>query len=224
MHSQPVFAAILYDMDGTLVDSRQDIGLAFRKALRLVSTTPPPTVLAIASHIGKPLTEMVYDLGYRLSPAQLDRFLQTYRRYYAAHCARHTRPYPHVETTLRALVSLPLGVVTTKFQEQAETILRQLELRAFFRHVQGGTPGLRLKPAPDTVLVALEALQCPPEQALLVGDTTADILAGKAAGVRTCAVTYGFGNIEDLRRCQPDYCIDGFAELLGLVTSAQQDD
>jgi phosphoglycolate phosphatase len=217
MNPQPVFAAILCDLDGTLVDSRQDIGLAFQEALRLVSTAPPPTVLTIASHIGKSLTEMAYELGYRLSPPQLDRFLRAYRHYYAAHCARHTRPYPQVATTLRALAPMPLGIVTTKFQEQAEIVLSQLELRVFFRHVQGGTPGLRLKPAPDTVLAALEALQCPPEQTLIVGDTSADILAGKAAGVRTCAVTYGFGNVEELRRCQPDYWIDGFAELLDLV-------
>lgn len=212
------FAAILCDLDGTLVDSRQDIGLAFQTALRLVSTAPPPSVLAIASHIGKSLTEMAYELGYRLSTTQLERFVHAYRQYYTAHGDRHTRPYPHVEATLRALASTPLGIVTTKYQEQAETILRQLGLRALFRHVQGGTPGLRLKPAPDTVLVALEALRCSPEQALMVGDTSADILAGKAAGVRTCAVTYGFGNVEDLRRCQPDYWIDTFAELLDLVS------
>jgi HAD superfamily hydrolase (TIGR01509 family) len=221
MHSPPVFRVILCDLDGTLVDSRRDIGIAFQEALRLVCAAPPPPVSVIASHIGKSLTEMVHGLGYRLSPAQLERFLQAYRQHYAAHCARYTRPYPDVEATLQALMTTPLGVVTTKLQEQAEAVLRQLKIEAFFRHVQGGTPGLRLKPAPDTVLAALEALHCPPAQALLVGDTTADILAGKAAGVRTCAVTYGFGGIEAMRRCQPDYWIDTFAELLEIAAARQ---
>ena len=89
---------------------------------------------------------MARALGYHFSPAQLTTFLDTYRHYYAASGTPHTRPYPGVTTTLQALSSLTFGVVTTKAQEQAETVLRQLQLSAFFRHVQGWVPGLQLKP------------------------------------------------------------------------------
>ena len=105
----------------------------------------------------------------------------------------------------------------TKAQEQAETVLRQLQLTSFFQHIQGWVPGLQLKPAPDAVIVALAALRCAPQQALMVGDTAADILAGKAAGLKTCAVTYGFGTLQELQHCQPDYVIDAFSELVRLV-------
>jgi phosphoglycolate phosphatase-like HAD superfamily hydrolase len=81
---------------------------------------------------------------------------------------------------------------------------------------------LQLKPAPDAVIAALAALRCAPRQALMVGDTAADILAGKAAGIKTCAVTYGFGSLAELQQCQPDYLIDTFSDLVRLVGALEQ--
>jgi phosphoglycolate phosphatase len=208
---------ILCDLDGTLVDSRLDIAMAFQQAWRTVIGGTPPGATAIAQHIGKPLAEMLRELGGLLSPPLVSAFLTAYRHTYARQGACLARPYPGVIATLRALSTLTLGIVTTKEPGQADVVLRRLALAPFFQHVQGGTPGLRLKPAPDTLLAALAVLHCAPLQALMVGDTPADILAGKAAGLMTCAVTYGFGRREALLQCAPDYVIDTFAELLTLV-------
>jgi HAD superfamily hydrolase (TIGR01549 family) len=208
---------ILCDLDGTLVDSRQDIAVAFQHAWQTVVGGTPPSATAIARYIGKPLAEMLCELGGMLSPALLSAFLAAYRHMYAKQDARLTQPYPGVIATLRALSTFTLGIVTTKEQEQAEIVLRRLALTPFFQHIQGGTASLQLKPAPDAVLAALVALDCAPPHALMVGDTAADILAGKAAGTTTCAVTYGFGTREALLQCAPDYMIDTFAELLPLV-------
>jgi HAD superfamily hydrolase (TIGR01549 family) len=209
--------AVLYDLDGTLVDSRRDIAAAFQWALRHVTPEALPDEDAIASHIGKPLAVMAFDLGFRLSARHLAAFMDAYRRYYAIHCARHTQPYPGVVATLNQLSGLACGVVTTKSQAQAEIVLRQLKLTPYFRHIQGAQPGMRLKPAPDTVEATLAALGCRPEQALMVGDTPNDILAARAAYVKTCAVTYGFGAAAELQACEPDYCIDTFAALIAIV-------
>jgi HAD superfamily hydrolase (TIGR01509 family) len=208
---------ILCDLDGTLVDSRRDIAVAFQHAWRRVLGSTPPRPPAIAQHIGTPLTEMVRELGGRLSPSLRSAFLRVYRHTYARQNACLTLAYPGVITTLRALSAFTLGIVTTKEPGQAEIVLRRLALTPFFQHIQGGTPGLRLKPAPDTILAALAVLRCPPSYALMVGDTPADILAGKAAGTITCAVTYGFGRREALLQCAPDYVIDTFGELETLV-------
>ena len=208
---------ILCDLDGTLIDSRRDIALAFHYALGEVVGGILPEEGAIAQHIGKPLVRMACELGYNLGAEQLATFLSTYQARYAVTCVQHTRPYPGVLSTLRGLAAVTFGVVTTKAQEQAEAVLQQLSMASLFRHIQGSGPGLRLKPAPDTVLTALGALQCAPEQALMVGDTTADMLAGHAAGVRTCAVTYGVGTRAELLDCQPDYVIEAFAELRTLL-------
>lgn len=212
------FRTVLCDLDGTLIDSSHDIAAAFQWALRQVTGEEPPPVAAIAAHIGKPLETMAREVGYTFTPPRLETFLETYRRYYATHCAVRTQPYPGVTTTLDALLrDMTLGVVTTKAQDQAEVVLQRLEMTQYFQHVQGWQPGLRLKPAPDSVAVTLEALQCAPHHALMVGDTPADIQAGKAASVRTCAVTYGFGHPDALLACEPDYCITSFSELLAIV-------
>jgi phosphoglycolate phosphatase len=212
---------ILCDLDGTLVDSRRDIAIAFQQAWRAVITGIPPGTAAIAEHIGKPLANMVSELGGTLSPSLLSTFLAAYRREFAERDACLSRVYPGVIVALQALSTFMLGVVTTKESEQAEIVLRRLALISFFQHIQGGSPGLRLKPAPDTILATLAALHCRPAHALMVGDTPADILAGKAAGTRTCAVTYGFGTRDALLQCAPDYVIDNFGELLDLLRDSQ---
>jgi phosphoglycolate phosphatase len=212
-----IITTILCDLDGTLVDSRRDIAVAFQHAWLSVVGGTPPSAAAIAQHIGKPLAEMLSALGGVLSPPLLNTFLTAYRHTYARQDACLTQPYPGVIATLQALSTFTLGIVTTKEPGQAEIVLRRLALTPFFQHMQGGTPGLRLKPAPDTILAALTALHCAPPQALMVGDTPADILAGKAAGTTTCAVTYGFGAREALLQCAPDYVIDTFSELVPVV-------
>jgi HAD superfamily hydrolase (TIGR01509 family) len=199
------------------VDSSQDITVAFRYALKQTCPGNLPSLLNIAQHIGKPLAQMAIELGYRLSPSQLARFLDTYRAYYNLHGVRNTRTYPGVVETLHRLTSTTFGVVTTKSPPHAQAALRVLNMACFFRHVQGTTPDLMPKPAPDTVLAALQALQCDPQKTLMVGDTSADIEAGRAAGIRTCAVTYGFGSRQELRSAGPDYWISCFTELTKII-------
>ncbi len=208
---------ILCDLDGTLIESQRDIAVAFQHAWRTVVGGTPPSAAAIAQHIGKPLAQMLIELGGMLSPLLLSKFLTAYRCMYARQDARLSRPYPEVLLTLQALSNFMFGVVTTKEPGQAKMVLRRLALISFFQHVQGASASLRLKPAPDTILAALAALHCAPANALMVGDTPADILAGKAAGTMTCAVTYGFGMRETLLQCAPDYVIDSFGELARLV-------
>jgi phosphoglycolate phosphatase len=212
---------ILCDLDGTLVDSQRDIAMAFQHAWRVSVGGNPPTATKIAQHIGKPLAEMVSELGVILSPPLFSIFLTAYRDRYASQEARLTEPYPGVALTLQSLSGFMLGVVTTKESGQAQMVLRRLALISFFRHIQGGSPGLRLKPAPDTIIAALAALDCAPPNAMMVGDTPADILAGKAAGTKTCAVTYGFGTKETLLQCTPDHVIESFRELGSLVRQSR---
>jgi phosphoglycolate phosphatase len=208
---------ILCDLDGTLADSRRDIAAAFQEAWQGAIGGIAPSAAAISQQIGKPLASMLGELGKRISPSVSSTFLSIYRESYRSRDARMTLLYPSVIPTLQALSTSALGVVTTKEPEQAEIVLRRLGLDGFFKHIQGPTGDLRAKPAPDTVLAALAALHCAPSQALMVGDTPADVLAGKAAGARTCAVTYGFGAREALLNCGPDAVIDSFGELLMVV-------
>jgi HAD superfamily hydrolase (TIGR01549 family) len=148
-------------------------------------------------------------------------FLAAYGHAYAQQDSGLTQLYPGVVDTLQALSPFVRGIVTTKEPAAARMVVRRLGLSRFFQHLQGSTSELRLKPAPDTVLAALEALHGIPAQTMMVGDTPADMLAGQAAGVLTCAVTYGYGRRQALLQCRPDHVIDSFPELLPLVGIAR---
>jgi phosphoglycolate phosphatase-like HAD superfamily hydrolase len=135
-HEIMTITTILCDLDGTLVDSRLDIAVAFQHAWRTVIGGIPPSTTAIAQHIGKPLTDMLCELGGLLSPSLVSAFLPAYRRTYARQDACLTQLYPGVIATLQALSTFTLGIVTTKEPEQAEIVLRRLGLSPFFQHIQ----------------------------------------------------------------------------------------
>src|SRR5262245_42213867 len=160
--------AILFDLDGTLVDSRLDIAMAFQQAWRAVIGGIPPNPGMISRHIGKSLAEMLGEFEVLLSPQRLSAFVTTYQRAFVSQDAHLTQPYPGVIECLQALSTLALGIVTTKGAVEAEVVLQRLSLDRFFGYVQTGSSGLRLKPAPDGILVALDILKCAPERTLMV--------------------------------------------------------
>jgi HAD superfamily hydrolase (TIGR01509 family) len=217
MTTSTSLTAVLCDLDGTLIDSGRDITAAFLKALGHVTHAPLPKVSDVVRHIGKPHLEMLSVLGFDVSGDRFEAFRTVYRSHFAQYGTQHTQPFPGVRDTLSRFSGMAMGVVTTKAQDQAEMVLQKLDLAHHFRHVQGARPGIPLKPAPDSLIAALAALECPPEQALMVGDTVADILAGKAAGVRTCAVTYGFGDLDELQSCEPTYMVTSFDALAAII-------
>ena len=105
------------------------------------------------------------------------------------------------------------STATTKSSATTRSMLEKFGLIAYFDHVQG-TDGFPAKPEPDVLFKSLEALGARPEDCLLVGDAPSDMEAGRRAGVRTCAVRYGYGDREQMARWEPDYWIGEPGELL----------
>ena len=105
------------------------------------------------------------------------------------------------------------ATATTKGSPTTRAVLEQFGLIRYFDHVQG-TDGFPCKPAPDVVLTALEALGATPEECLFVGDSPADMEAGRRAGGRTCAVRYGDGKADELAKWSPDYWVSDLRELV----------
>ena len=105
------------------------------------------------------------------------------------------------------------STATTKGTPTTRAVLDQFGLLQYFDHVQG-TDGFPAKPEPDVVLTALRALGARPQDCLFVGDAAADMEAGRRAGVRTCAVRWGYGNPEEMSRWQPDFWIDRPGQLV----------
>jgi HAD superfamily hydrolase (TIGR01509 family) len=142
---------------------------------------------------------------------QLDELVQSYRTIYPARKHAATSVYPGVDEALRKLGGRK-GTATTKGTPTTRAILEQFGLLPYFDHVQG-TDGFPCKPAPDVLLRSLEALGGRPEGCLFVGDSAADMEAGRRAGVKICAVTYGYGNREHMAGHEPDYWISDLRQL-----------
>lgn len=214
----PVFPVYLFDVDGTLVDSAADICGAVRTVL---AGTPRPDVPfeLLRSYIGRHLIDLFQDLFPDSPPEQIDCWIRQYRSEYPARDHASTRVFPGVKDTLAALPGRK-STATTKGTPTTRLVLERFGLLPCFDHVQG-TDGFPHKPAPDVLLKSLELFGVAPGDALFIGDSAADMEAGRRAGVRLCAVRYGYGDPDEMARFEPDYWIDDISELLAVTATAR---
>jgi phosphoglycolate phosphatase len=208
----PRFPVYLFDIDGTLLDSAQDICGAIQQVLD-TTECPPVTYEHLKSFIGRHLIDFFSDVLPHYTPAQIDGLIDQYRTIYKGRGHTKTTIYPGVPEALASLGGRK-GTATTKGTPTTRAVLEQFGLLPHFDHVQG-TDGFPCKPAPDVIFTALKAMGAAPEDCLFVGDSCADMEAGKAAGVKTCAVRYGYGKVEALAEFEPDYWVSDLRELVG---------
>jgi phosphoglycolate phosphatase len=209
--SVPEFPVYLFDVDGTLLDSCADICAAIQGVL---VTTRQSNVSDefLRRYIGRHLIDLFQDLLPELTQAEMEAMIADYRRIYLARGHASTRAFPGIAETLAVLPGRK-ATATTKGTPTTRLVLEMFGLLPFFDHVQG-TDGFPAKPEPNVILASLEALGAAPEDCLLVGDAPADMEAGRRAGVKICAVLWGYGDREELARWQPDYWISDPSELV----------
>jgi len=211
----PDARAVLFDLDGTLVDSLADIAASVNAALASVGASPKP-LAEITPRIGEPLAGIFRALLPAADGAAIEAACAAYRAHYFDNCDRASRLYPGVIACLERLAPTPLGIATTKATYQAVRVCEAFDLARRFAVIQG-CDGIPHKPDPAVVLAALARLGVAPEGAWMVGDTVLDLRAGRAAGCRVCAVTYGIGAREALAAEAPDLLLDDLAALPDLV-------
>lgn len=214
---------LIIDLDGTLVDSFDDIrqGMAF--ALAAVGVPATPELLAL-SRRGVSL-EVYYRQAVGQDPeaaserAGFTAFVDAYLAHYAAH-QRNARLYEGVVDTLaeikRRRPALRLAVGTNKRTDLAREVVERTGLSRFFDLVQGSEEVAK-KPDPAILHLIARRLEADLGRALMVGDTGADVLAARSAGCRAVAVTYGGWPRDEIAALGPDRLIDRFAELLDIV-------
>lgn len=207
----PPFSAYLFDVDGTLLDSAADICAAVSEVLA-ANGTNGVSHCVLRRYIGRHMFDLFADVIPGVTEAEMAELLRRYREAYHARGHRETRPYPGVAEALSRLGGRK-ATATTKGTPTTRAVLEKFGLLAYFDHVQG-TDGFPSKPAPDVVLRSLDGLGVRPEECLLVGDSAPDMEAGRRAGVKICAVTYGYGDPEALARWQPDYRISDLRQLI----------
>jgi phosphoglycolate phosphatase len=189
---------ILFDLDGTLIDSTEAILESFAAAYGRFGETVPSEE-AITAMIGEPLTAMFAKLG--VEEAKVADFVAAYKDHYRRISRYKTRLLPDArEAVERAASFARLGVVTTKTGKYSIELLEHLGLMSFFDVLVGSEDVTRHKPHPEPVHKALEKMGASAEGAWLVGDTPMDVEAALAAGVKPFAVTCGYGDPKTLRK------------------------
>ena len=201
----PTFPVYLFDIDGTLLESAPDICSAVQTVLSTTRQNNVPDSY-LETFIGRHLFDLFEELLPEYTPEQNDQLLADYRAVYLEAGHKRTKLYPGVAEALGKLGGRKT-TATTKGTPTARHVLDLFGLLPYFDHVQG-TDGFPSKPKPDVIFKAMEALGAKSEECLLVGDSGPDMEAGRSAGVKICGVRYGYGNLGEMARWEPDYWID----------------
>ena len=204
----PRFAHLIFDLDGTLVDTKADLAAATNYMLRTLGL-PPLSVDQIESFIGLGAYVLIERaLGQERADLVADGFA-LFMDYYTAHLLDRTTPYPGIEALLRAARArgMRLSVLTNKPERPTQAILSGLGLADYFSGIIGGDTLPKRKPDPAGVFVLQKAADCPSTATLLIGDSPIDIRTGRAAGIATCGVTWGFGRA-GFETCPPTFLIE----------------
>jgi len=202
---------LIFDLDGTLVNTLEDISSSVNFTLERLDL-PQLSIDMVRQYVGDGI-EMLMTRSLGESKKQLTEAVKIYKEHHRKNLVVRSMLYPTVRDTLDYFKILPMAVISNKTNEFVMPLIEHLGIARYFTLVIGADYGLPLKPAPDSVLMAVSKANVPKERAVMVGDGTTDIRAGKAAGVMTCSVTYGYRSEVELWNAGPDYIIHELAEL-----------
>ncbi|MGB9822370.1 HAD-IA family hydrolase [Thermodesulfovibrio sp.] len=206
---------IIFDLDGTLVDSCEDITQALNYCLEKSG---------ISGFSKEEVKKMVGEGVNRLIEKALDakkiclsvqELIECFVKYYKEHITDFSKVYPEVHATLTQLKNIKKAVISNKLTELTVKTLESLGLLQYFDFVAGSDLFPERKPSPKPIIETIKKFNTTTDKTLIVGDSELDIIAGKQAGVRTVAVTYGYREREILK--EADFIIDKFSDLLKIV-------
>lgn len=208
---------IIFDLDGTLADTKDDIATAVTLTLSELGL-PPKSRDQIYSYVGGGIRRL---LQQAVGEEEGDRFreaLRIFRGHYISHILDTTKLYPGMDGVLRHFASRKKAVVTNKAQYYTDRLMAGLNLTQRFDLIVGGDNGHPLKPDPAMLRFVLEQLQMNSRAAVMIGDSVNDIAASRAAGIPVCAVGYGLGDADELRRAEPDFFCETVNELKSFIS------
>lgn len=213
--------SVLFDLDGTLIDSIELIMNAARHAFGS-RTGPAPTDDEFMAGIGQPLLTQFGP--YCQTPAEMEQLIAEYRTYQLANHDRLTTLYDGVADAIHVLRSQGhrLGIVTSKMDAIARRSLRHVGLESEIEVLVGCDATTRHKPDAEPVLYALDRMGSNPEHAVFIGDSPFDVLSGNAAGVRTVAVTWGAFSRDTLTAAKPSYVLERPHDIPPLINAISQ--
>lgn len=209
---------LIFDLDGTLVDTSRDIADALNYALEPVKVrrfSVEEVKAMVGSGISRLLETLIPPEIRKETPTIREEVIDRFVRYYSEHLLDNTDVYPGVKETLSELGDYKKAVVSNKREKFSIRVLEGLDILKFFDVVLGSDSVTEKKPSPVPMLEALKRTGVSRDEAIIIGDSNYDIESGRTAGIRTIAVTYGYRSKDLLK--EADFMIDSFPELLTLL-------
>lgn len=208
------YQGVLFDLDGTILDTSNLIIQSFRHTFR-VHYNWDIDPQEIYPFFGKPLRTAMQSLG----PDKVDELISTYREHNLEHHDHMIDAFAGVVDVLQELYNagIAMAIVTSKTQDTALRGLKLFDLDKYFSAVIGVEQCSHHKPHPEPVQIALQQLQLSPEQCLMVGDSPSDIISAQEAGVKTVAVRWTRVDWDTILAAKPDYTIHHMHDLLNIV-------
>ncbi len=203
---------LIFDLDGTLIDSKLDLALSVNAMLEHMNRSPLSHE-TIYSYVGNGAPLLVRRaLGEGSTDEEEKKGLAYFLSYYREHMLDNTVPYPGVREGLALLYKYPMAILTNKPVRFSGWILQGLGLADYFRYVYGGNSFATKKPDPVGVEVLLRDLKAARNEAMMVGDSDVDVRTARNSGIWACGVSYGLG-LKGLRAHPPDVMVDSLVEL-----------
>lgn len=208
---------IVFDLDGTLIDSRKDLGNAINY-MRKQHGLNPLNEDTITSYVGNGVTELVRRSISDSTSLDFDKCLQEMKAYYFLHSTDNTNCYSGVKEGLAKLKAngFILCVFTNKFTEAAIDILAKLDINQYFDEVIGSSSKFPLKPAPDAIFYLMDKYQSKRENTLIIGDHYTDLEAGRLAGCKRVFAAYGIGKTKNESF---DFQVNSFSNFVEIMLS-----
>jgi len=205
---------LIFDLDGTLIDTSRDITNALNYALSsqgFKSLSVEDTI----KMIGEGITRLIEKILGHERLRERDAVIKKFFDYYSEHLTDYSTVYPYVKETLEQLDGYKKAVISNKREYLSVKLLNKLNLLDFFNIVVGSDTTSEKKPSAIPILHVIEKFEVGPQESIIVGDSNYDIEAGKKAGIKTIAVTYGYREKEYLMNA--DYIIDRFNDLPAIL-------
>ncbi len=207
---------IVYDLDGTLVDTLQDITNAANHMLSQMHASAL-TPDQVRRFVGRGMHQLIVDCLQTEDPGRIAEGLRVYRAYYREHLVDHSRLYPGVLAVLEYFQARTQAVISNKPNPYSKDLLEALGIGKYFLEVIGGDAPYPRKPDPSSLKVLIARARVSPEETMIIGDSPVDVETGRRAGIFTATVTHGLADRDDLISARPDAMADSFESLLLLA-------
>ena len=209
--------AIIFDLDGTLLNTLKDLTNAVNEAL-CSQGLPERSIEEVRNFVGNGIVKLMERAsGWERTADTFDDMMRVFRKFYGEHCEDNTVPYAGIVELLETLKNKKIK--TAVVSNKADFAVREL-IPVYFgemidvAHGENEAGGIRKKPSPDMVLQTIQELDCPSEQVIYVGDSDVDVQTAKNAGITCVGVSWGFRGREFLEKNGAEYVIDNPQEVL----------